>query len=70
MANVTQTLTECTLCYDLTGHRITVTDRDGETKLLVWRVPDTPGGYDVADEGSSMEVNNPNGFRFLTAEGS
>lgn len=66
MANVTQTFVDCTMVYDLTGHSITVTDNMRNTLLLkVWRIPDNPGGFDLATDGHSIDIGNPTGLDFV-----
>ena len=64
-----QEFKHCTLLYDLTEHSITVNDDYGDRLLKVWRMRDNPGGFDLATEGTSIEINNPTGIVFVPLEG-
>ena len=64
MSNLTQEFQDCTLVYDLTGHRITVTL--GESLLLkIWSLPDTPADFDMSTDGHYIEIHNPVGVDFV-----
>lgn len=64
MADVIQKLDNCELIYNLTGHKLDVLGPDGNIKLRLWRIPDTPGGFDIAVPEHAIEVNNPSGVNF------
>lgn len=64
MANLTQELSNCKLVYDLTEHSLSVFADNGDIALKLWRLPDTPGGFDMVQSDHWIEVNNPNGVNF------
>ena len=66
--NVQQYFDNCRMTYDLTEHSITVVDDFGDLLLKVWRLRDNPGGFSLADDGTSIEINNPTGIVFVPVE--
>lgn len=68
--NTIQKFSGCELLYDLTGHKIEVFKPNGEVALRLWRIPDNPGGFDLALAGYYIEINNPTGVDFVPVEDS
>lgn len=65
MADVMQQLDHATFLYNLTNHSITVWDVEGNLRLEVKSLPDTPGGFDmIASDDHMITINNPNGVDF------
>lgn len=54
----------CTLTYELTPHKLTITDNESGAVLAMYQpLPDNPGGFDLRNEGQYIAFK-PDGIDF------
>ena len=64
--NPLQEFENCKLSYDLTAHKLTVTDKDrGALLLMIQPLPDNPGGFDLRFDGYRIDIHNAVGVDFV-----